>query len=156
MTTLKTMQAVLLCIGLFIGVPCDADECRDLAHAKRAHVFVIEDSAGPVYGYAELVDVMTAWRAPKTNWTETIQGKSVSEVRARLAKLMRDEVIRNPRPPRIVRDALFGTEWFEWGDIDDGRKSIYNVDKWATRRASQRGNAHGRYRRVGTSRPMNV
>lgn len=72
---------------------------------------------------------MTAWKTTQTNWTKTIQGSSIGEVRRKLAGLMKDEVIRNPRPPKIEKDQLFG-DYVEWGTIDDNRKSIYNTEKW--------------------------
>jgi len=130
MTTPKTLQAVLLCIGLFIGGAVDGDECRDLSRQKRVHVFVIADSHGPFYGYAELTDVKTAWKTSGKNWTETVQAESVTKVRQKLAKMMQDEVIPNPNPPKIIPSELFGP-YFEWGDDWRKKKDIYNVADWA-------------------------
>ena len=128
---MKKLCGVLPFIVLFVGV-LRADECRDLAHAKRAHVFVITDSDGPVYGYAELYDPMRAWESTKENWTATIQGSSVEDVRANLAKLMRSNTVSHPSPPLIVpcKIGLF-EPMIDWGNREQTRKSIYNVSEWA-------------------------
>lgn len=109
------MRSIVVLMLLAIGaVTAAADECRELAHAKRAHVFIIVELDGPVFGYAELLDVRQAWRRSRTNWTPTVQGDSVADVRAKLARLMRDDVIANPDPPKITHD-IFG-ETVDWGD----------------------------------------
>ena len=124
------MRSIVVLMLLAIGaVTAAADECRELAHAKRAHVFIVVEVDGPVFGYAELIDVRQAWRRSRTNWTPTVQGESVEDVRAKLARLMRDDVIGNPEPPEITHD-IFG-ETVDWGDRDRLRKAWWNVDQWA-------------------------
>lgn len=129
MIRLKVFIVVML---VTLASAAKADECRDLAHAKRAHVFVIADSDGPVYGYAELIDPMQAWESTRENWTATIQGSSVEDVRAKLAKLMRSNTVSHPNPPLIVpcKIGLF-EPMIDWGDRERSRKSIYNVSDWA-------------------------